>query len=71
MSHLLKKKRKKVKEQAPRKRYEPFDFMKKFKAESGLVIDVPMSQINTGNKSSQSSTTKIKPQMINTFEKDK
>ena len=41
MSHLLKKKSKVAKPQKPRKTYEPFDFVKKFRDNDGRVIEVP------------------------------
>ena len=43
MTHLMKKKSKVAKPPEPRKTYEPYNFVKKFKSEGGKVIDVPVS----------------------------
>ena len=61
MTHLLKKKSKVVKKQKPRKTYEPFDFVKKFRGEDGKVIQVPMPQIDTYSKSNEPPPKKIIP----------
>ena len=71
MSHLLKKKSKEVKKQKKRKTYEPFNFMKRFRNQDGKVIDVPMSQIDTGDPKDANQIKKIIPIVIKKSENKK
>ena len=68
MSHLLKNKSKVVKKQKDRVVYKPFDFMKKFKDENGIVKEIEPSQIDTFGMDNVTPSKKIQPKLLEKYE---